>query len=424
MAGMFSAMFSGFLWLITATLFSLPVSTTHSIVGAVIGFAVVSQGWTSVVWSSVAKIAASWVISPCLGGTISFLLFKITTGLCFKTDNPITQTIKMMPIFFGVSLFIFALFFVSKGLSNVISLTLLESFLTAIVVGLLSYIVHVIFFRPRMRTEIPEDMLDKHRSLLSIDILRPNTSIDMNAIKTAPPSDSPQEEADVILEVEGDKEEVVDQGEVVVSNRSSTGTGLNETEKEEENKDEPVEVLDEELQKTLYKKLQTKSADKLFAPLMVLSCMFLATAHGSNDIANSIGPYAAILTTFRTHSVDGEAEVPPAALALGAVSLTIGLAVLGHKVIQTIGKKLTKITALNGSVIQISAAATVLVGSALGLPISTSHILIGAVIGQALARKTSVNWKMVRGIIYSWLLTLPVASLTSALIYHLLTFGL
>ncbi|KAL0227763.1 hypothetical protein RCL1_003906 [Eukaryota sp. TZLM3-RCL] len=446
-AGSFSALTAGFFWLFGATLTGLPVSTTHCIVGAVVGFALAQHGFSSVLWyPRIAQIAASWVLSPTLGGLIAFILFKITARLCFNSQNPIKRTIALMPSFFAVSMFIFSLFFVSKGLKNIDffkNMSMTTTLIIALGIAAISYIIHYIFFRPRMSTEIPQNLIEKHRPHLSIDLFRPpmvsmavgeqRRTESIEEVKTRVSTDevavnvSDREEMNVPADseltvrpspAERPSVDPLITTEVVVESK--------EVENKEEEKMEKIEeIYDQKFQEQLFKKLQRKSADRLFAPLQILSCAFVATAHGSNDVANASGPLAAIISTFNDRVVASEdATLAPWVIFMAAISLTIGLAVLGHRVIATVGTGITKITNLNGFCVQLAVACTVLLASSLSLPVSTSHILVGAVIGQSFARKTAVNWGKVKNIIVSWIVTLPIAIVTTIIIYKLISFGL
>ncbi|KAL0219421.1 hypothetical protein P9112_005074 [Eukaryota sp. TZLM1-RC] len=416
-AGMFAALASGFIWLLAATLWSVPVSTTHSIVGAVMGFAIVTHGVGAVYWDSVATIAASWLLSPLLGAIIAYILFKLTAKLCFDCPNPIERTISLMPSFFAASVFVFSLFFTLKGLTNIIAITTTEAALISLVAAFGSYIVHHLFLRPRMNREIPTSILNKHRSLLSIDIQRP--SMDDSNPNPNPNQDTSEDMVTIEMETkpaENDVTEQIDHASDLEENEGKVKVSEPETDDEEKKDNTEVDQpFDQKLQDQIIAKLRRKSADKLFAPLQILACAFIATAHGSVDIAKSVAPLAAILHIWENGDF-GEPTVPLWTLFVGGVGLTVGLVTLGYKVIQTIGTGITKVTNLNGTVIQLSAAITVLLGSSFGLPISTSHILVGAVVGQAIARKTEVRWKTVRHILFCMVITLPIALGTSSII--------
>ncbi|KAL0231394.1 hypothetical protein GEMRC1_010798 [Eukaryota sp. GEM-RC1] len=419
-AGMFAALAAGFFWLLAATLWSVPVSTTHSIVGAIIGFAIVEAGWGSVNWwPNIANIALSWIISPVVGGVIAYLLFKMTTKLCFNAENPIERTISLMPMFFGFSMFIFGLFFSLKGLTNIMEISTSQAVVISAGLGLVAFAVHYLFLRPRMNHDIPDSILDKHRQLLSIDMARPSIDLSKPRNSTIETESCDDANTEVIT---------IDVSETDVSNPTTRSAStvkrvhVNDSDKEHDSEDktepqtqafdhEQEEVFDQKLQDQIIKKLQRKSADKLFAPPAI-------------DIAKSVGPLTAILHVWEHHEVGTALETPIWTLILGGFGLTFGLATLGYKVINTIGSGITKVTNLNGTVIQLSAAVTVLLGSSFGLPVSTSHILVGAVVGQALARKTEVRWKTVQRIAFCMVITLPIACISSYLVFSGLLFGI
>ena len=159
----------------------------------------------------------------------------------------------------------------------------------------------------------------------------------------------------------------------------------------------------------------------VFRYLQILTACYVAFAHGANDVANAAGPLATIIAIRRTQSVTATVEVPFWILVAGAIGIVIGLSTFGARVIATIGHKITELTPSRGFAAEFAAATTVLVCSRLGLPISTTHTLVGAVIGVGLARGLSaLNMRAVRGIINSWLITLPFTALLTMGIYRLL----
>ncbi|KAL0220338.1 hypothetical protein RCL1_000192 [Eukaryota sp. TZLM3-RCL] len=454
MAGMLTALISTFFWLFAATLWSIPVSTTHSIVGSVIGFTILSHGFGAVYWSKIGTIASSWIISPALGAIIAYILFKLTAKLCFDCKDPIKRTIDLMPGFFAFSMFIFTLFFTTKGLSNVIELSFSTCLYASLITSALSFIVHYIFFRPRMNRDIPQSILDKHRTLLSIDIVRPSIDLSRVSVDLVRPSITTDVELGETKVVSKDRVSIDDTvtsikpnstpsikkrgsiislNDVIIDGQESKQEQETHQAATDDNITSEVQVeeinpeqhtFDQQLQDQIIAKLRRKSADKLFIPLQILSCCFIATAHGSIDIAKSAGPLAAIMHVWRFGDVGRNADVPLWVLAATGVGMTSGLAILGHKVVGTIGTKITKVTALNGTVIQLAAAATVLLGSSLGLPLSTSHTLVGAVIGQSIARKTAIRWVTVRNIFVAMIVTLPISILTSMLVFKSISFGI
>ncbi|MDH3973952.1 MAG: inorganic phosphate transporter [Deltaproteobacteria bacterium] len=327
MIGMLSALLASAVWLQLATHWGLPVSTTHSIVGAVVGFALIAIGISGINWGKVAQIIASWVISPVMGGIIATTSFIFIRNRILDRNHPADEVKKYAPylVFFLFS--ILTLSMVYKGLKNLkLNLPLYEALGVAVVVGILSALITRYFLRNIERA--PGDDLKKELST-----------------------------------VEG-----------------------------------------------------------VFRHLQIITACYMAFAHGANDVANAIGPLAAIMSISNTHIVVMKVDVPMWILFLGGAGIIIGLATWGYKVIETVGKKITEMTPSRGFSAEFGAATTVLVCSKMGLPISTTHTLVGAVIGVGMARGiASLNLGVVRNIVYSWFITLPVAGLLSVIFYEILS---
>jgi phosphate/sulfate permease len=156
------------------------------------------------------------------------------------------------------------------------------------------------------------------------------------------------------------------------------------------------------------------SVERLFAGLQIVTACYVAFAHGANDVANAIGPMAAIIQVWQEGTMAAEAPVPIWVLAIGGMGIVVGLATYGYKVIQTVGHKITSMTPTRGFSAEFGTATTVLLASRLGLPISTTHTLIGAVIGVGLARGlAALNLRVIRNIAYSWVITLPASAVVA-----------
>ncbi len=320
--GMAGALLAAAIWLQLATWVGLPVSTTHSIVGAVVGFGLVSVGTSGVDWSTVSQIVASWVVSPVLGGLLGFLTFVIVRRLVLHQDEPIAATVRVAPYLVGIVFAILALTFVYKALSNVLP--------------------------------------DPHPFLVGLIVL----GVGGVGILIARARIRP----DAIAE------------------------GGN-----------PYDYV-----------------EKVFGGLQIVTAAFVAFAHGANDVANAVGPLAAVASIASTGftAIPTEVPVPTWMLAAGGVGIVIGLATWGYRVIQTIGKHITELTPTRGFSAEFGAACTVLVASRLGLPVSTTHVLVGAVVGVGLAHGlAALNMRTVRNIIGSWLATVPAAAGMGALIF-------
>jgi PiT family inorganic phosphate transporter len=321
--GMLSALLASGIWLMIASYYGWPVSTTHTIVGSLIGFGLVGLGVDAVEWVKVIGIVASWIISPVLGATAAYLLAHSVRKLILDTDQPFQNAVRFGPLyvfFMGVLISLVTLF---KGLKHLdLELGGWQSLGLAVLVGLVVALVG--------------------RVLL----------------------------ARVKVDVEADRD------------------------------------------------FHFASVEKVFAPLCVFTACSMAFAHGSNDVANGIGPLAAVVTAVRTQQVTQESALPLWILALGGAGIVLGLVTMGYRVMRTIGTKITELTPSRGFCAELAAAATVVIASRLGLPVSTTHIIVGAVLGVGLARGVAaIDLRVVGGIVTSWLVTLPIGAALAAFFF-------
>ena len=325
--GMLASLLAAAFWLMIASTKGWPVSTTHSIIGALIGFAIVGISPDAVKWGKVGSVVASWVVSPAIGGTISFLLVMSTRKLIFDTDNPLRSAKKYAPLYIFLVGFIISLVTLFKGLSHLkIELTSVQSFLLAVVIGLMTASLGWYFIR-----NIKED---------------------------------------------------------IGNNRD----------------------------------FHFASVEKVFTPMMLFTACSMAFAHGSNDVANGIGPLAAVVSIINSSGeVAQSSALPLWILLLGGGGIVLGLITLGYKVMLTVGKKITELTPSRGFCAELAAAITVVLASRTGLPVSTTHILVGAVLGVGLARGVgALDLRVVGNIIISWLVTLPAGAIMSMLFFFTL----
>ncbi|WP_339463726.1 inorganic phosphate transporter [Pseudomonas sp. EA_105y_Pfl2_R69] len=326
--GMMSALLAAGTWLLIASTRGWPVSTTHSIVGAVIGFAAVGVSMDAVNWAGVGPIVASWVVSPVLSGTVAFGLFVSVQRLIIDTDEPFVNAKRFVPLYMFATGFMVSLVTVTKGLKHIgLNLSGTEGFFLAAGVGVLVM-------------------------LLGIGLL--------SRIK---------------IDLEADKD------------------------------------------------FHYASVEKVFAVLMIFTACSMAFAHGSNDVANAVGPLAAIVGVIQSggEAVGAKAALPAWVLLLGAIGIVIGLATYGYKVIATIGKQITELTPSRGFAAELATATTVVGASAIGLPVSTTHTLVGAVLGVGLARGIgALNLGVIGKIFMSWLITLPVGAALAIVFFYIL----
>lgn len=314
--GMLAALLAAGLWLMVASYFGWPVSTTHTIVGSLLGFGVVGLGPEAVAWGKVGSIVASWLVSPLLGATLAFLLTISVRKLILDTDQPFENAKKWGPIYVFLMGVLISLVTIFKGLKHLdLELSGLQSLVVALVVGgLIGGIGKVLISRIQVDREADRDF-------------------------------------------------------------------------------------------------HFASVEQVFAPLCVFTACSMAFAHGSNDVANGVGPLAAVVSIARTGEVAQESALPIWILLLGGTGIVLGLATLGYRVMKTIGKKITELTPTRGFCAELAAAATVVMASRLGLPVSTTHIIVGSVMGVGLARGiAAIDMRVVLGIVTSWIVTLPIGA--------------
>ncbi|MGB0446302.1 MAG: inorganic phosphate transporter [Pseudomonadales bacterium] len=326
--GMLAALLAAGTWLLIASMVGWPVSTTHSIVGAIVGFAAVAISVDAVNWGKVSTIVASWVVSPLLAGTISYLLFKSVQRLILDTATPFENAKRYIPIYMFMVGFMITMVTLIKGLKHVFKdasfkLSYPEMFVIAAVVGVLVAILGAYL---------------------------------MSRVK------------------------------------------LNDSANDDD---------------------RFANVEKVFAILMVFTACAMAFAHGSNDVANAVGPMAAAIATIKSGAITAKSTMPSWILLAGGIGIVVGLATFGYKVMATIGKKITELTPSRGFAAELGASCTVVLASGIGLPISTTHTLVGAVLGVGLARGiAALNLRMVGNIFTSWVITLPAGAILSIIFFY------
>ncbi len=316
--GSIAALLAATIWLLIATKFGLPVSTTHSIIGGIVGYGIVYAGLSVVNWGKMTQVVLSWILSPIIGAIMAYLVFKALTKSIFEKEDPVRSARLWSPFWIGLAFVVIGTMFYIKVLHG-----------KELKMGILMY-------------GIP----------LGIIVF----AITYVLIKLRFPSSDP------FIGVEA-----------------------------------------------IFKKVQ------------VITSGYVALAHGANDVANAIGPVAAVYAVATMGLPGMKVPVPHWILALGGLGIAVGVATYGYRVMETVGKKITELTNTRGFTIDFSAATVVLAASWLGLPISTTHTVVGAVIGIGLARGVkAINTDIVRDIVISWFVTVPVAGLISAAIFKVL----
>jgi PiT family inorganic phosphate transporter len=318
--GALSALLAAALWVSFATWKSLPVSTTHSIVGSMIGFGIMAGGFSVINWAKLAAVVMSWIISPVFSLIISFLMFKMIVKLIMIKKDAFFRAIKLSPVFIGLAAFVVVLSFLFKTpLGKTLSIDAWTALLVALVLGgLIGYAGQV-------------------------------------ALKRFAGSD------------DGD------------------GT------------------------------------EQVFRKIQIGTSCYVALAQGANDVANAIGPLALIYFLVNTGNVGAKVPVPIWLLLFGGIGIACGIGMAGHRVMETIGTKITTLTNTRGFSVDFAAATTVLLASKMGLPVSTTHAAVGGVLGVGLAGGIeAVNFRIVLQIMLYWVLTVPAAAITSMIIFKIL----
>ena len=320
--GMLSALLAAGTWLLIASSKGWPVSTTHSIVGSIVGFVIISMGFQAVSWGKVGTIAASWVVSPVISGSMAFCLFLSAKKFILDRKDPSQAAVSLIPIY---------------------------SFFVAVVIGLVT----------------------ARKGLKHIGL--------------------PLTDNEVVLVTVGFG--------VIVAIVTSILLNLNK------------------------EKIKEHGVESAFAILMIVTASAMAFAHGSNDVANAIGPMSAIISVASEGAIGAKSAVSPWVLLIGGIGIVFGLAMLGGRVIKTVGSKITSLTPSLGFSAEMAAASTVVAATYIGFPISTTHTLVGAVIGVGLAKGIShLDMNSIGRIVLSWVVTIPAGASLTVLFYALLRF--
>ncbi len=380
--GMLAALLSAGAWLQLASFFGLPVSTTHSIIGAVVGFGVVVGGVDAVKWRTVGKIVMSWVISPLAGGALAYYMFSFLKKRIFYSYHPVDEAKKLTPflVFFVIMILSQIL---GSNLTKNLALDLTEMHILGIslCLGIIGGIVAYLLVR-RVQVNPHET---KTRPAHGPEIVHSLNRAKKHLIRVR---------ASSVGELHDDVAHLLDE----VDSLSNSVT----------------QSIEKEVSPSEY-----STVEKIFSYLQIMSASLMAFAHGANDVANAIGPLAAAVGTLTTGVVAMQMSIPIWILALGGSGIIIGLATWGWRVIETIGKKITELTPTRGFIAEIGAATTILVASRLGMPISTTHTLVGAVVGVGLARGIeALNLGMTRDIVLSWVVTVPAGAVLAVSFFY------
>jgi len=326
--GMLAALLAAGTWLLVASYKGWPVSTTHSIVGAVVGFAAVGVSVDAVSWGKVGTIVLSWIVTPMLAGVIAYAVFTSIQKLIMNTQTPLENAKKYGPLYLFIVGFVIALVTIKKGLKHVGFNV--EGGMEFVYAGLTGVVIALIGAFLIRRINFTADRSNKTRS-------------------------------------------------------------------------------------------QFANVEKIFGVLMIFTASAMAFAHGSNDVANAVGPMAAVIGIAQEGVLASKSQLPSWVLLVGGVGIVTGLATLGYKVMATVGKNITELTPTRGFSAEIAAASTVVLATYTGLPISTTQTLVGAILGVGLARGiAAIDLRVVRNIFMSWVITLPAGAFLSIIFFYIL----
>jgi PiT family inorganic phosphate transporter len=319
--GMLASLVSAATLLLVATTYGLPLSTTHAIVGAIVGFGAVAIDVDAVDWDQVGLIVASWVTSPLMGGVVAYLTFQFIRRCILDRDDPMAAAKRHGPMFFFAVTFVIGLVTFFKGLKNL-----------------------------RLNFDLPEALM------LSAGVGVLGAGLGWIFLQRIEQSDEPGG--------------------------------------------------------------RYRDVERVFAVMVVLTACAVAFAHGSNDVANAIGPLAAVVQVVREGTAGATAPVEPWMLMVGGVGIVVGLATLGYRVMDTVGRNITELTPSRGFAATFASALTIVVASRAGIPVSTTHILVGSVLGVGMARGIgALDLRVVGRIFISWIATLPIAAVVSVIFY-------
>ena len=323
--GMLAALLAAGTWLLIASRNGWPVSTTHSIVGAIVGFAAVGIGVDAVQWGKVGTIVMSWVVSPVTAGFIAYLIYRSVQKLILSQDDPLAKAKRYVPVYMFLAAFTITLVTILKGLKHVgLTISLRDSYILAIAIAAGIAVLGAFLIK---RIE-PDPKAEKSQHFYTVE--------------------------------------------------------------------------------------------RVFGVLMVITACGMAFAHGSNDVANAIGPLAAVVSIAKNGAIGAKSSLDAWVLMLGGAGIVVGLATFGRHVIATVGKKITQLTPSRGFAAELAAATTIVIASGTGIPISTTHTLVGAVLGVGMARGIeAIDLRVVARILVSWVVTIPAGAFLAILFFFL-----
>jgi len=396
--GCFSVLISVTMWLFLASYLEMPVSTTHSCVGGMIGMTIISGGMDCVIWyketeyfpyiGGVSGIILSWFISPIFSAIIAGFIFFITRLTVLRRNNSFYKSYILLPILIGITLLLNSFFIIYKGGKGIglDEISELTAFLISLGIGLISGL-SIIPFIPYLKNKVEQRFIEKNlperQQCINENTIEVND--DMNCCKKC---------------------------------LTNIKKNINYDIQDELSKNEKVKTIHDNSEKF------NEKTEESFKYLQIFTAICDSFSHGANDVANAIGPYAAIVSIYSNNgNMDNKVDMGDHAywiLAMGGMGITIGLLLYGYKIINAIGVKICCITPSRGYAIELGSATVIIIGSRLGIPLSTTHCQVGATLGVAafddLKKCSGINWRLVLKVFSGWIITLVFVGGTSALI--------
>jgi len=421
--GMLVALVNASFWLILATAYGLPVSTTHTIIAAIIGFSLAAEGWDSIMWMSCGKIFISWVAAPAITGLIGFSLFSFVKKAVLKSEHPFDRAVMSYSLVIFITLMVNIFFVMHKGLKKMkldTSLKAAVSFGVSALFAIIFQFVGVKWIKARIIK------LEKHREENEAIAQAENKATTLEAGDDTFEANEKRSTKDIGVSISTEKtssdppsvENDAADDPPPMSNKAKLSRFLKKVADSTINRDletEAREMDDEAADIWDNAEVYDAKSEVLYSYLQVFTACALSFAHGSNDVANAIAPICAILAIYDTGALTSEAPVPQWVLVMGAVGIIIGLALFGYKVIISIGYRLTKLSPSRGFAIQLSTSFVVVLASYLGIPVSTTQSTIGGTIGVGTVEGVGgVQWLFMLNVFLGWVGTFFITCITSA----------
>lgn len=424
--GMFSAIITGTLMLLTATAFALPVSTTHTIIGSIMGFSISAKGFSSINWDVAITIFISWAASPLVAGVLAFLLFGAIRMFVLKSEHPFDRAYYTFPVVLTLTVFINVFFILYKGFNNfgfVDEIPIAVSVPASFGAGLLLAAFWIWPWGPWAKRRVLQHMTQEEAApqegATEADGEDPVKAVDdaeaeteALSIKQLEDKVAMSEPSDVQAKTEAPqgffRKSLHDFGEATF-NQDLQSQSLHESKRANEIWD-AAETYDPQ-------------AEQLFTYVQVFTSCMDSFAHGANDVANAMAPVSAILLVYQTGELSSKAPVPKWILAIGGLGIVAGLMLYGYKVIKSIGFKISMMSPSRGSMAELSTALIVVTASFVGIPVSTTQAQVGAVAGIGLVGgRKNVQWLFFLRICVSWVVVFFSAVIVSAGIFSMFAY--